>query len=414
MLSNIEAPFKTEATRLGRGLTIYKQPKAVGRGSPYWYVRANVDVAGRKVHTKTTGTSDMRLATERAHDFLGELLAQKHTGVPMANGELSDRAYRFDVIADEWLDSLFNAAGDEERKVRRYHDHRKIMMAPNGLLAFFGKSDVRVITTRRIENYLDFASQGSKGGRFKPTTKKNHLSTISKFLNFAVDLGCLERLPRMPTVKAKDEPRPAFADWEYRLLRSGCRASERHAWMASDLAAVRAWKELRDFIVFMVNAFLRPSEWADLKQKHIEIVDTGENPHLRITVVNGKTRKRVALTMPGAVRAYRRIIQRCGVDPERYVFMPQYGNRATAKERMSDRFNELLELTGLADDPFGRKRTIYSLRHTALMLRVLKGDNVDLLALARNAGTSVRMLDRFYCSHLQPEQKLANLQSFRA
>ena len=64
-------------------------------------------------------------------------------------------------------------------------------------------------------------------------------------------------------------------------------------------------------------------------------------------------------------------------------------------------------------DGFGRKRIIYSLRHTALMLRVLQGDGVDLLALARNAGTSVEQLERFYCSHLEPGMMIANLQSFK-
>jgi hypothetical protein len=94
--------------------------------------------------------------------------------------------------------------------------------------------------------------------------------------------------------------------------------------------------------------------------------------------------------------------------------MPNYPNRNTAKERMADRFNELLDVTGLAFDVEGRKRTLYSLRHTALLLRLLEGDNVEILPLARNAGTSPEMLDRFYCSRLEAERKIANLQSFKA
>jgi len=182
---------------------------------------------------------------------------------------------------------------------------------------------------------------------------------------------------------------------------------------AGDREQLWRWQELRDFIIFMVNSFLRPSEWADLKQKHIEVVD-GEHPHLRITVVRGKTRQRIAVTMPGAVRAYARILKRWGVDPDRHVFMSHYPNRATAKERMADWFAGLLEQAGMTYDTFGRKRTLYSLRHTALMLRVLHGDGLDLLTLAKNAGTSLKMLERFYCSHLEPEQKIANLQSFKA
>jgi integrase len=48
----------------------------------------------------------------------------------------------------------------------------------------------------------------------------------------------------------------------------------------------------------------------------------------------------------------------------------------------------------------GNDRTIYSLRHTAIAFRLLKGKDVDLLFLARNCRTSVAMIGRFYCRHL--------------
>jgi hypothetical protein len=47
------------------------------------------------------------------------------------------------------------------------------------------------------------------------------------------------------------------------------------------------------------------------------------------------------------------------------------------------------------------------------MLRFLEGDNVDLMLLARNAGTSVQQLQRFYLSHIEPEMKLDNLLSVK-
>jgi hypothetical protein len=99
------------------------------------------------------------------------------------------------------------------------------------------------------------------------------------------------------------------------------------------------------------------------------------------------------------------------VTPERYLFKNRYTNRETAKERMDDSFKALLKECHSEFDEFGNKRTIYSLRHTALMLRLLHGNNVDLLMLARNAGTSVDQLERFYLSHTDPAMKVENLQS---
>ena len=48
------------------------------------------------------------------------------------------------------------------------------------------------------------------------------------------------------------------------------------------------------------------------------------------------------------------------------------------------------------------------------MFRILKGDNVDIFLLARNALTSVDQLERFYLSHVESRTKIENLQSMRA
>lgn len=172
------------------------------------------------------------------------------------------------------------------------------------------------------------------------------------------------------------------------------------------------WLELADWIAFMVNCFLRPSEWPYIRHRHV-IVHRGEHPHLEITLLKGKTGQRIVWSMPSAVRIYDRIVARNGSDPDQFLFKPQYQNRDTAQQKMRQAFEALLDQTGLAYDRFGNKRVAYSLRHSALMFRLLKGDNVDLLALAKNAGTSIQMLERFYLSHLGPAMKLANLQSFK-
>jgi hypothetical protein len=56
---------------------------------------------------------------------------------------------------------------------------------------------------------------------------------------------------------------------------------------------------------------------------------------------------------------------------------------------------------------------MYSLRHSAIMFRLLLGDNVDYQTLAKNAGISIDQLHRFYASHLDLRVNLGNLQSFK-
>lgn len=60
-----------------------------------------------------------------------------------------------------------------------------------------------------------------------------------------------------------------------------------------------------------------------------------------------------------------------------------------------------------------KNRTLYSLRHTAIMYRLLFGEGINTLALARNARTSVEMIDRFYAKPLSGEMNIAMLQSRR-
>ena len=60
------------------------------------------------------------------------------------------------------------------------------------------------------------------------------------------------------------------------------------------------------------------------------------------------------------------------------------------------------------------ERTIYSLRHTAICMRIiLSQGKVNIFNLAKNAGTSVNQIERFYARNLPLSPELAkNLQSF--
>jgi hypothetical protein len=60
------------------------------------------------------------------------------------------------------------------------------------------------------------------------------------------------------------------------------------------------------------------------------------------------------------------------------------------------------------------ERSVYCLRHTAICMRIiLSHGKVNIFNLAKNAGTSVEQIERFYAKHLQLSREMAkNLQSF--
>lgn len=399
---------RTQAVRLCPCLSVYKQP-----ASPYWYARVYMPIGRKSLHARSTRTTDFRDAKRKAEAFYAELLHTKRYGSDGPDSGLGPLSCRFDEVADEWLDRMKAEAGADPRKLRAYKDAKNLYLAKNGLAAFFGKMELSALTTYRIRKYLVFAAQNSKGGQLASTTKRNHLTQLKNILKFAQEKGLITGLPLMPKVKLVDNPRSWFDPVEYRLLWRCAGSFRRHCKLSGDLKEALAWEELRDFIIFMVNTHLRPSEWQFLKHKHIKVHADHPQPHLEIAVANGKTGQRIVYSMPTAVRIYSYIVKRHGRDPEAYLFAPRYSNRTTAYEVIHHGFNRLLAETDLGPDRFGKKRTIYSLRHTSLMLRLLNGDNVDYFALAKNAGTSVDQLQRFYLSHVNPVMKLESLQSFK-
>jgi len=118
-----------------------------------------------------------------------------------------------------------------------------------------------------------------------------------------------------------------------------------------------------------------------------------------------------------AVRVYECLLERRREQgsggAEDYIFMPQLKNREHALAVLNFLFHWALEVTALEKGPLGQSRTLYCLRHTAITLRLLYGQGIDMLTLARNARTSVNMVERFYASVLNGEMNVGLLQSRR-
>ena len=101
-------------------------------------------------------------------------------------------------------------------------------------------------------------------------------------------------------------------------------------------------------------------------------------------------------------------------NPDDYVFLPHLQDRNYAHWVLSFYFNWVLQRTGLKQGPHGQERSLYSLRHSAITFRLLYGQGIDLLTLARNARTSVEVINNHYASTVSGEQNIALLQSRRS
>ncbi len=267
--------------------------------------------------------------------------------------------------------------------------------------------------------------------KLSSTTVSQYLVVVRKLLKLAIRHGFLREVPELPSVKVANRPRSMLSLREYaavvrtahRLVKRGDKAPEIKA---STGYRERFWVQPRHLslprdmawaIRFMVNSFVRPGDLRQLKHKHVQVV-RGSSVYLRMTLPQTKRHDAPMVTLRPAVQVYEAALAQALRDghggPEDYVFLPAESDRNYALAVLGFWFKWVLREAGVAsEDAMGRLRTLYCLRHTSIMFRLLYGQGIDMLTLARNARTSVQMIERFYASALDGEMNVAMLQSRR-
>ena len=288
-----------------------------------------------------------------------------------------------------------------------------------GLLKWFGQKDVRKITTRDFTDYMDHLTKTRRD--LSSSTKNTIMAAFRNVLKMAREEGVIDVVPDTPRSKQRDNPRPFFRFYPLVSRKDDVykKVLDTAKEMARERVIVRGvpvTDELYDIILFLTHSFVRPivSELYAIKHTDVTVAD---NPKRLIVVVrDGKTGFRAANTMPGAVAVYERARKRNpDARDEDYIFLPRYQNRITASKIIQRQFKELLTRAKVEDDPIsGMKHTIYSLRHTAICMRIILSEGqVNIFNLAKNAGTSVDQIERFYARNLPLSKEMAiNLQSF--
>jgi integrase len=372
--------------------------------SPFWWVRY---YAQKKIVKKSTKTEVKKEAIEFAKNFHADITARIHRNLPIGSSPTFERC----------ADALI---AEQDELIARGELNEKLNLNDRSILKpikeHFKGMDIRSLTYKHINTYLaELSSKKINEGRenerkISPATIKKHSILISKILKYAQRENIVERIPSMPSVRMKDSPRGWFSHDQYVKLRTVLANIE------SKTIKVRnhiITDELRLLTTFMVNTFLRPSDLKNLRHRNIEIVEKEQN-YLRIITEQSKTENTPIVSMDEAVGIYRDILElHEGYKKDDFVFFPNIKNRNTAMETMRRQFDKVLQIADLKRSPSGEPRTLYSLRHTAIMFRLTKGEHIDLLTLARNARTSVEMIERFYAKPLQAEMNIAQLQSRR-
>ena len=388
---------KTHMKSIRSGVSIYKTD-----ASSYWYARIWVS-SKNKYFVRSTKEVSRIDAIEAVEEIIiklnqdNDLSRVQETDTFSHFAELLMRQQA--LMSGKSRSERF--ASDDESIIKRHGD---------GLNSYFGTRNINDITTYDVRNYISHLDSN----RDKPlssSSKSKHLIIISKIFKVAYEKDVLEKMPLIPKVSKRDNPRPSFTDSEYKLLLKTVKEVIKEG---VKVRGIQIDYELYYFIVFMVHSFLRPTVTEIFALKHQDI-SIAKNPKRLTLRVNGKTGFRSVSTMPDAVDFYSKLIE---LKPDYkmtdYLFFSTYLNRQTAMRNVNRQFNYILERCNLKTTARGDVRSAYALRHHALQTRLIKSKGkVNIFNLAKNAGTSVEQLERFYLKNMPLNDELIkNLQTF--
>jgi integrase len=387
-------------------------------GSKYWQVR--IFSFGRYVSRslKTTDVDEARLFAKVFYEDLVARGAVHGREAPDVMKTVVDQQYLLHDLIEEVLRRELERVSRDEIKKESWL-MTKIRL--EGLIFdFFKTKSLKLINTKTIEDFVDFLTHKALSG----STILGYLAHLRKLLRLMFVRGVIKQMPLFPQMKMQLNSRGAFTVTEYKLILQKSKELMRSTY--TDWGpGKRVWihetyhtmpVEMNRLIRFMVYTFVRPGDVRQLQHKHVEIIK-GQFNYLRLTLPEIKRHKAPIVSLPPAVRIYEHLLKtqkdKGFGRPDDYVFFPEEGNRRRMLDIIGWLFNWILKDLGIKQGPHGAMRSLYSLRHTAITFRLIFGGNIDLLTLARNARTSVEMIEKFYASTLSAEMNIALLHGKR-
>ncbi len=374
--------------------------------SSYWQFRVFLDGAHRKRSTKKTELTE---AQREAKLIYAEMLQAIH-GSEKGKLKLSSKRTLLAVANSLWeKQAVMITQGElnpQKNKIDKYIFQKHIQ-------PFFKDCQLTDINSDQLEQFKLYLARR----KLAKSSQKVYFTVISKLLQEAVKKQYIHYMPLMPRVRMDDEPRGYFNIGEYsKLWQKAEKLAGRtiQVYRDKDLAdgkpregakpyrAVKVTRECYRLIMFMRNTYVRPTDIKILKHRHIVSVTKGDIEFLELRHPATKRHGRVMTSTEHAPEHYAKICEARKAEgygkPDDYIFMPQHENREYALKEITRQFDVVLHEAGLKRDINGKNRTLYSLRHTAIVTGIHTGISEQTLAM--NARTSVDMIDRFYGSHI--------------
>jgi integrase len=379
---------------------------------------------GGEVVLYKRGDSTRWQARFKLKDLKWHRVATKHINIQYA-AEVACEAYdrarflfaenipisskRFDVAADLAVEEMRRQlAADVGKSV--YNDY--ITVITKYLIPYFGKYNINTIGYEELQAFGAWREK-LMGRKPVASTVTTHISAMNRVYDVAIERGWIaqQQVPKIKNTGAKGTAREAFSKSEYASLTSymvkWCEKG--HTDKTKQMRQL-----LRDYVLILANTGMRHgTEAANLKWKDVAFIKKADEHYLQMTV-SGKRGRRSLIARHQTEVYLERLFKR----------QPHLSKFATLEKLLEKKINEpvfklasgevtknlagtfrvLMKESGLDKDrEVKQKRTLYSLRHTYAH-EVLMKERMDVYTLAKQMGTSVKMIEQHY-GHLNPALK---------
>jgi integrase len=363
--------------------------KREGLKNPKWQARIHVpNSSGYKIVSTKTG--DVREAERFALDLYEEVYIHVKSG-----GSIKSRTFR--QVFEEWEKVVTTIGptrqgGSWDSTIERVRSYA---------LEFFGPKKIDDIGPHDFSDFWVWRkSHYSRRPPSNPTLRRERTSLLPVF-KFAVSRGYISEVPETEAPRARAERRPTFTLDEWRTI-----ARRAREWVKEGEAKA-TWRDryvAQQYFLILANTGMRVGELRQLRWSDLRTVQT-ENGSRLIGYVNGKTGRREVVFQEGAEEYVKRLYDlRCDelkkIDADKDQPRPDKNGLVvchkdgTPIQTLTRSFQSLLDFAEVPTTRDGMERTIYSLRHFYATQR-LSHDTSPFL-LAKQMGTSVEMLEKFY------------------
>lgn len=404
-------PEMLDPHELKPGLVVFRRADVKHRN---WYCRIKLPKEDR-YKTVCLKTGDLNDARDKAFDQDAEVRFRLKHEIPVFDKTFAEVAEEFSKFQKDRSE-----AGEISfHRWRVMASHIKTQLNP-----YVGAVQITQLGTDRWKTYPAWrqkTGKGRSGGRVSVGTIRDEMATFRSIMTFAAGKSYIRdsQVPegRLPLDKTRREE---FTPQEYRKLHSFARS-----WIKEARNDLGTWYRTMayNFILIMTNTGMRPSEAKNLRWRDVAAQTDRQGRRFVRIDVRGKGKFRT-LVAPESVATYLdRIRETAGqmakkraaeqkaaaassasppprqslTEPDDFVFITDEGK--PARTLYYSLIERLLIEAKLQLASSGSRRSTYCFRHTYATFRLTEG--VDVYFLAKQMGTSVKMIEDHY-GHVTP------------